>query len=139
MVHFCRHSSIRVIRGFKFKCIYPPCFNTLTLPYPGPDFSIRGLLRLKVQPSLRFCHSYNDVLCLIFSPDCPPTTRDGDLYNEAKEALLNFTVSFILVITGFELIICTLNESIILNSTYPVPSSLYYFLYTPQMQETFPG
>ena len=48
-------------------------------------------------------------LCLIFSPDCPPTT-DGNVYNEAKEALLNFTMYFILLISISKLIICTLNE-----------------------------
>ena len=76
-------------------------------------------------------------LCLIFSLDCPPTT-DGDVYNEAKEALLNFTMCFILLISISKLIIYTLNELKILNNTHPLPSSLYSFLYTSQMQETFP-
>ena len=75
-------------------------------------------------------------LCLIFSPDCPPTT-DGDVYNEAKEALLNFTMYFILLISICKLIICTLNELKILNNTHSLPSFLYSFLYISQMQETF--
>ena len=52
VAHFCTPSSIRVIRGLNFKCIYPSHVNTLTLPYPGPDFRTGGLPRLKVQPSL---------------------------------------------------------------------------------------
>lgn len=114
-----------------------PNLSTLTLPYQDPDFGIRDLPHMRIQPSVRFYHSYNAILCPIFS-SVTPAVGDGGFLQGSQRGPLTLTMCFTLLITRSKLVIGTLHESLLLCNTNPVPRSLYSFHYTSQIQEILP-
>lgn len=81
--------------GVQGSHVLHPCLKSPLLPCEGPDFSIGDLPR--IQAFLKFCKSYTEVLCLVFSSSCHLTKGEESLKTSTEAGPLILTLGFELV------------------------------------------